>query len=101
METCSSSKDMKHVMRLAVILQVLFHAIDKAIGDILTNSALSLRISKENIQRGITINKYCVDIKAILKEVCKAQNSLLYIADLSLTLWWPGGLPLTSKIIWR
>ena len=62
-QSSSSSKDTKHVLRLSVILHVLFHAIDKALGLIPPASTLSLRISKENIQRAI--------VKAVLKEVRK------------------------------
>ena len=70
-QSSSSSKDTKHVLRLSVILHVLFHAIDKALGLIPPASTLSLRISKENIQRAIVINEYSVDVKAVLKEVRK------------------------------
>ena len=62
-------QDTKHVLRLSVILHVLFHAIDKALGRIPPASTLSLRISKEDVQRAIAINEYSVDVKAILKEV--------------------------------
>ena len=65
----SSSKDTKHVPRLSVILQILFHVIDKALGFILPTTPLPLQIGKENVQRVIAINEYCVDVKAILKEV--------------------------------
>lgn len=68
-EGSSSSKDTKHVIRLAVIFQVLFHAIDKALGTLLPNVPLSLEISKENIHRAIATNEYSVDVKAILKGV--------------------------------
>ena len=68
-QSSSSSKDTKHVLQLSVILHVLFHAIDKVLGRIPLASTLSLRISKEDVQRAIAINKYSVDIKAILKEV--------------------------------
>ena len=68
-QSSSSSKDTKHVLRLSVILHVLFHAIDKALGRIPPASTLSLRISKEDVQRAIAINEYSVDVKAILKEV--------------------------------
>ena len=70
-QSSSSSKDTKHVLRLSVILHVLFHTIDKALGLIPPASTLSLRISKENIQRAIVINEYSVDVKAVLKEVRK------------------------------
>ena len=69
-ESCSSSKDTKHVLRLSVILQILYHAIDKALGIIPPASTPSLSIFKENVQRAIAINEYSVDVKAILKEVC-------------------------------
>ena len=49
----SSSKDTKHVIRLAVILQILFHAIDKALGLILPTTPLSLEITKENMHAKI------------------------------------------------
>ena len=68
-QSSSSSTDTKHVLRLSVILHVLFHAIDKALGRIPPASTLSLRISKEDVQRAIAINKYSVDVKAILNEV--------------------------------
>ena len=68
-ESCSSSKDTKHVIRLSVIIHVLFHAIDKALGVIPPTHALSLSVGKENMQRAIAINEYSVDVKAILKEV--------------------------------
>ena len=51
----SSSKDTKHVIRLAVILQILFHAIDKALGIILPCVPLSLRITKENVHQAISV----------------------------------------------
>lgn len=68
-ETCSSSKDTKHVLRLSVVIHVLFHAINKALGIIPPNTVVSLRVPKINLQRAIAINEYCVDVKAILKEV--------------------------------
>ena len=68
-ESCSSSKDTKHVLRLAVIIQILYHAIDKALGMLPSASTTSLNVSKENIQRAIAINEYSVDVKAIMKEV--------------------------------
>ena len=45
----SSSKDTKHVIRLAVILQIFFHAIYKALGVILLSVPLSLQITRENL----------------------------------------------------
>ena len=81
-QSSSSSKDTKHVLRLSVILHVLFHAIDKALGLIPPASTLSLRISKEDVQRAIAINEYSVDVKAIFKEVrkktCK-KKSVLFV----------------------
>ena len=64
----SSSKDTKHVIQLAIILQILFHAIDKVLGIILC-VPLSLRITKENVHQAIAVNEYTVDIKGILKNV--------------------------------
>ena len=72
----SSSKDTKHVIRLAVIFQVLFHAIDKALGIILPSVPLSLRVTKENLHRAIAVNEYTVNIKGILKNVSNF-NTLL------------------------
>ena len=63
-QSSSSSKDTKDVLRLSVILHVLFHAIDKALGLIPPASTLSLRISKEDVQRAIAINEYSVDVKS-------------------------------------
>ena len=80
-QSSSSSKDTKHVLRLSVILQVLFHAIDKALGLIPPASTLSLPISKEDVQRAIAINEYSVDVKAILKEVREkpVKKSVLFM----------------------
>ena len=72
----SSSKDTKHVIRLAVIFQALFHAIDKALGIILPSVPLSLRITRENLHRAIAVNEYTVDVKGILKNVSNI-NTLL------------------------
>ena len=77
-QSSSSSKDTKHVLRLSVILHVLFHAIDKALGLIPPASILSLRISKEDVQRAIAINEYLVDVKAIFKEVRKKPVKNLF-----------------------
>ena len=70
----SSSKDTKHVIRLAVILQVLFHAVEKALGLILPCVPLPLQITRENLHRAIAINEYTVDIKGILKNVSNISH---------------------------
>ncbi len=57
------------MLRLSVLLHVLFHAIDKALGLIPPASILPLRIMQENVHRAIAINEYSVDVKSILKEV--------------------------------
>ena len=44
-QSTSSSKDTKHVLRLSVLLHVLFHVIDKALGLIPPASILPLRIT--------------------------------------------------------
>ncbi len=69
----SSSKDTKHVIRLAVILQILFHAIYKVLGVILPSVPLSLQITRENLHQAIAVNEYTVDIKGILKNVSEIK----------------------------
>ncbi len=69
----SSSKDTTHVIRLAVILQILFHAIYKALGVILPSVPLSLQITRENLHQAIAVNEYTVDIKGILKNVSEIK----------------------------
>ena len=67
-QSCSSSKDTKHVLQLSVILHVLFHAIDKALG----------LIPPASTQTATVINEYSVDVKAVLKEVRKNASMLCY-----------------------
>ena len=39
--------------------------------------------------------------KTSIRTALGGRGRLMEVARGLLTLWWPGGLPLTSKIVWR